>query len=235
MTFTRSTKYHGPLAALASRLADHPPHEMYGHHRQVANKVEGMRAGLEALEKLAWARDPTATDAAHAQKVAAAAAKLEAHATSAERLMQETITAGVRSLSDRVDARAGLTPDGYAAEIRQTVRAMTADQRREVLAQAIDAGDAQTVAALATGPAILTGLNEDYRTKMADHYRAVHAPDEFAAMTSLVEMLGTTLTAASITKAAAQAATNPAYLKDIAARQATANEASANFQAAIDG
>lgn len=186
---------------------------------------------LEALEAVAERRNPTETPEAHAIRVSRAAQKalseLEALAARAD----ETRTMAARSLQDQIQARSKLHDGPRGQEIRAIFRQMDSEDRSKLMEAAIAGQDAETLGALLTAPAYLSGMDGEYQSRMRRHYEVQVAPEYHEA---LEEMFAADDTAAAIRRVARETATeaqNPEYVTKILADQAEAEKA----QAALDG
>ena len=221
------------IRAMLEKLQQHPDTPHHVGHQRVAMHVLRMASALESLEYLAITRNPAETEATHARRVAAAAEKLEARVASIREEIDNDVRGYVTKLDEVITEQAGLKPNEFASEIRQAVRAMDSEARLKVLHQAVESGDAATVAALTGAPGVVTGIGPEVSSRMLEGYRATHAPEASAAADSLMDVYSGALSAAYETTQAAKAAYDPKFIAEIQQQEAAAVKAAADFDAAL--
>lgn len=236
MATKRSAKISPALKTMRDRLFEQlPKDDRHVQARAMAAHIGRLADAVAAMEKLAESPNPTETEARHQQRVADAGKKVQERAAAAWDHLNELLHDGTTAIDQKINEKANLRMNGYAEEIRASVRAMPAAERNRVLVNALDAGDAATVAALTDAPSIVTGIDADYAGRIRQSYVEKHAPDEHAAMSALHETASTAFTAASEAKAAANAATDPRYIGDIQRQAEKAEQAQGEFNQAMEG
>jgi hypothetical protein len=133
---------------------------------------------LDAVARLhgALADDPTLTPAAKGVRLGQAA--LKAGEAVAQRL--DDGDRRLREVIATTEAETLPSPPadpGLASEIRGALRTMKRADRQKVIADAVAAGDAATIGAALTGPAMLVGMSADERKMLATDWRRHHAPE----------------------------------------------------------
>lgn len=83
----------------------------------------------------------------------------------------------LRGIEGEITERLSLQETGRATEIRNYVRSLSAEERSEFIAGAVERGDSETVAALIKGPAYLSGMSEDAKASLAERFKRTHAGD----------------------------------------------------------
>jgi hypothetical protein len=203
------------------------------HHKAITSRAASIADAVAHLESMARNRNPMETEAAHARRVADASRKLDQKVNSTQQLIDDTLRSASYSLTEAIDNRANLREDSYAAEIRASVRGMKEKERFAAMQEAVQSGDARTVAALTSAPPVATGLNSEYQARQREEFRKRHAPAEYAAMEELFELHKTAGVAAKVARDAAAAATDPKYIAEIAQQEALAHKAQAAFDGAL--
>lgn len=145
------------------------------------------RSSLEAVNTLRQTADPTATEAAHVlrvnQSTELAMAKIGRGYDSARRALD----ADEQALRAEINNAARLTPTAHAGEIRGIIRAMPEAERYSAILQAIQEGDAATVAAVLDAPGITSGLTEQQRDNLRSmHFKRV-APDQLKRLEAVTQ------------------------------------------------
>lgn len=143
----------------------------------VHGAYEAYREGFGKLMEAMASRDPTETEAAHLAKSKKAADRwfqrtAKAHDAALERA-NGALTATRLEMKDRLK----LNETQHAGEIRSHIRSLDKSSRRELLEQAIESGDSDTLAAVLEGPAYLSGLNSEHQAMYRSKFAALHAGD----------------------------------------------------------
>lgn len=188
---------------------------------------------LEGLEAIAAKRNPTETPEAHAIRVNRAAQKVAAEIEAIKAKADETRTAAARSISEQVLARSQLMDGPRGAEIRALFRQMTPDERRELMDNALASKDAETLGALLTAPAYLSGIGGEYQSQMRHHYERQVAPELHEALDDVLAADDAMATVRRVVREVAQDAMQPDYIDRILKDQAEAERAQAGFDDAM--
>lgn len=221
------------LRKMLEKMQQVPDSDLYSGHRQINASVIRLVSALEGLEGIALHRDPTETEAKHAQRVAEAARKLEARIEEIRTQLDAGLRDSASRLDDVISEQAGLAENEFAREIREAVRNMPEKKRLETLSQAVRDGEAATVAALVNAPPVTTGLAPEHTSKLVDHYRHVHAPEASAAFDELWDAYDHALTVVSNVKEAATSAYDPSFINAVQAQQAAAEKAAQSFNESL--
>jgi len=223
------------LRHMKDRLFEQLPagNDLYTGSRAMAAYLSRSAAAQEAMEQLAENPNPTETEARHQTRVADAAKKQKQRVSEFWEAVNELGNDYSHDLTRRIQERAGLKEDRYAAEVRAAVRTMEPSARREVLMKALDSGDAATFAALAFAPSTTTGLEPEYTSRLTQSYYQKHAPEESAALDALTDTMGTVFSGLSAVKRAANEATDPQYIGRIQAEAEKAEGAQQAFNEAM--
>jgi hypothetical protein len=197
--------------------------------------VGQLGTALDGLERLARARNPVETEAAHLKRVAEAATKLGGRVSALENRLAELNQEGAIQLSEAMERKAGLVPDEFAGEIRAAVRGMSGKERTAVLQQAVDNGEAALVAALTSGHSVLTGFNPEYRDRMRQAFIEKHAPNEYNALNTLHDTYSGSVKALGVARRAVTQSFSPEKIAQISEQQKAASEAQSGFESAEGG
>ncbi|MER8582723.1 hypothetical protein NKG95_29150 [Mesorhizobium sp. M1423] len=76
----------------------------------------------------------------------------------------------------------------FDKEVRQALKSMTPDQRREELAEAFEAGDTATIGAVLRAPRMLTGMTSTELASLRHRFQTKHFPAEMARLERLKKM-----------------------------------------------
>lgn len=197
--------------------------------RAINAKLAAAAEAVLTLEKLAANRNPIETDAAHAKRVADAAGRLKAKVSRLESEITEETQRQRERLAREIKTQARLTPSQHAAEIRASLRAMPEKERLSVMREALRGSltGAEILAAVADGNFITTGLPDEVRTRFIQDFQKTQAPELFAEMSALEELLEHAPQVVGLANEAASEAVDDSYIQRI-------NEAEKSAQAAAD-
>ncbi len=81
----------------------------------------------------------------------------------------------VAAVDKQIAERTSLTEDQRSAEVRETLRYMSASKRREVLSAAIENKDTEVLGACLNGSSLLSGLTAKEQKSYKDRYVLAHA------------------------------------------------------------
>ena len=127
----------------------------------------------------------------------------------------------------------GLVEDHRASEVRGTMRGLKDQERMKLLQEAIEGGDAATIAAVTAAPAYLSGLSSERAQALRRQYEQRHAAERLAridTLTKAAEVVDTTLSQAVVF----QAELHPQHrAAEIEAKQKAARDMQAKLNAPI--
>lgn len=215
------------IELIASRLTESmPDHDV---PRKVQADMNGLRLKAEALDRVARTRSPLDTPAAHAMKVAKMARTFQAEANSVMNRAAKTLAHGVQDAYRRIEERVNLTPDAFAAEIRQAVRALPTQERTALVERFIHENRGPELAAILKAPLVLTGLSEAERAAYEKSLFETHAQAELAEVETLEGLWSSVTTVMRAADDMAREFTDPETIATIEADAAAAKEAEAAF------
>jgi hypothetical protein len=188
---------------------------------------------LEGLEAIAAKRNPTETPEAHAIRVNRAAAKVAEQIEALHHKAEETRTAAARSLADQIQIRSQLQDGPRGAEIRALFRQLSGDERQALMKAAIENKDAETLGALLTAPAYLSGLGAEYQSHMKYHYERQVAPELHEALDEVLAADEAVAVVRRVVREVTKDAMQPDYIDRILKDQAEAERAQAGFDEAM--
>jgi hypothetical protein len=204
------TSHANALRSLAERLSQQSFAKEHVQRLAIAAEALGDIVGSHALGESAAAR---------ARRVKAASERFEGLLAAADRELSTREAGGLAQLNMERQERLGLAQDQFALDI---VRAFgRADQKTkgEILQRIAEEGDGRSLAALASAPAFLSGLDRPTLSSWIDRAESKHAPDLFARRQRFAE----DVEAARVAVGAARRLLDEAKL-DTEARRATEAE-----------
>jgi hypothetical protein len=142
-----------------------------------------------------------------------------------ERLRDSTLAA----IDADINAKTRLQPTSQSAEISAVLRQMDNPARLAALVKAIDSKDTATLAAIADGNQITTGLDDEVRLRLLDTFRQRTAPDLYDERKRLMEISDHVPSLFNEAMAAARDATDPAFIAEINELEAKAKAAESDF------
>ena len=189
--------------ALSKRLAE----KLEKHGGQVdkpsvkiLSMIQRMEQKAAALDKVRISRHPMDTEAAHLRKVAKAATNMRNESAEVRARIGAVYSQAAAEIVDAIDKQAGLVEGKYDAEIRTAFRSMTDSERSKTLTKALQEGNSEIIAAVCTGPAVLSGVNEVLRSNMLTSIRKQKSADLLEEFDELNEALNTANAAERITE-----------------------------------
>lgn len=185
------------------------------HIMRIVNELEKVTQKVEALEKLSVTRNPLETPAAHTKRLADKATVLKKESAALREYIQEQARQGLNSLQKEIFSASGLRQNAYAAEIRQAVLRMSADDRNELFNQILKTGDTETLAAITEAPGILSGVTTEQQEAMREAVFRMKAPELVADRDYTLEMISTSLSIADLAEKSAVESFNPEELQRI--------------------
>lgn len=220
-------KHSKPLGAMLDSLMKHSPGA--DRTRPVYAELYTILLPVDGIEKMARSRNPMDTEAAHAKKVALAAEKMRQSFDRSRERVERLRDSSLASIDADIDAKTRLQPTAQSAEIRAVLRQMDNPARLAALVKAIDAKDTATLAAIADGNQITTGLDDEVRLRLLDTFRMRTAPALYDERKRLMAISDHVPSLFNEAMAAARDATDPAFIAEINELEAKAKEAEAEF------
>jgi hypothetical protein len=220
-------KYSKPLSAMLNNLMKQSPEN--DRTRPVAGELFNLTLPVEGIERIAATRNPMETEAAHAKKVAQAAEKVRQSVQRTRDKIEALSASSLAAIEGDITTRTRLQPTAQAAEIRAILRQMKQPDRLAAITKAIDSKDFATLAAIADGNELTTGLDDEARNRMLDSYRMRVAPDLFNERERLLEIRRHVPQMVELAMTAATEATDPAFIAEITELEAKAKAAEADF------
>ena len=199
--------------------------EMVSGARQIAKLLDG-------LEAIAHQRNPTETREAHALRVAKAAEQLLAKVKDAEARDNTTRTLAANAVQARLNDVTKLAEGPRSREIRDVFRAMSKAEQSALIDRAMQAQDHETLGAILTAPAFLSGMDATQQAGYRTHYETAIAPKLVA---EFDEILAADESAATVRRVAREVATEarqPDFIAKIEKDRAEAERAQQSFDSA---
>lgn len=135
------------------------------------------RKGYDAIRGALRTQDPTRTAEAHFMEISKKAERwLDDCARKAEGARTGAATA-IASVEREIAETLGIKEGTYAQEIRSHFSQLAKNDRVAAITAAIDAFDKETLGALLSAPAYLSGLSADEQATFKRLYAEKHAPD----------------------------------------------------------
>lgn len=221
------------LKTMSARMyADHSANAAV---RSVLGDVARLGDTIEKLEKQTASQSPYDTPAAHLKKVNANAKKLQEHVANAKQRASELLSAEYARTRVAINEKAGLHPTENAAEIRSVLRGMKQSERNAVLQKALKNKDTDILAAVASGSELLTGFDDEFRTRMVESYTREVAPDLHKQLDDIAEVEKVLPTIWGVASKAAEESVDQKLLADNEKRAELAAQSEAEFNAAFSG
>jgi hypothetical protein len=146
----------------------------------VQSALRTIDTGRETLDE-SWHRinnpDPTQPRAAHLEAWEKNSMKRVEEVRKRMERTEEIANTHMETVQNEINALLQETP--RASEIRSYIRSLEPEQRTAVLGKALENADHETMAALVSGPAYLSGLDEKQRETMKDGFLKRNAPKEY--------------------------------------------------------
>jgi hypothetical protein len=220
-------KYSKPLGAMLDSLMKQSPGN--DRTRPVYSELYNIMLPVEGIEKIARARNPMDTEAAHAKKVAIAADKLRQSLERSRDKVEKLRDSSLAAIDADISVKTRLQPTAQAAEIRAILRQMEKPARLSALTKAIESNDTATLAAIADGNELTTGLDDEIRLRLLDTYKLRTVPDLYNERQRLMEISQHVPTMFDTAMTAARDATDPAFIAEINELEEKAKAAEAEF------
>lgn len=197
--------------------------------QSLANAHDAYRTLCEKIVEAVKKPDPSSTEDGHFLEMRELAYKRATAAAKKNDAAMERAKAEIAASKNALRSQLGLVEDSRAAEIRGYLRTLGQEERSQILNNAIDGGDAATIAAVIHAPAYLSGETAERGARFKERYEKQHGGD-------LAERTADLEQALSINKGAGEdsiaflASLFPAAKYDaIVAKQAAAREMRASL------
>lgn len=162
-----------------------------GAMQSLAAAHRNYREGHQNLRQAYDSRDPTVTPEAHFLQTRQLGERWLNDAAKASDRARERAEGEIKAERLQIEIDLGLVETHRASEIRQMLRAASPDERGKLLQDAVATKDPETIAAVTSGPAFLTGLTPEQVTALRRQYEATYAHERLAridALTKAVEI-----------------------------------------------
>lgn len=162
-----------------------------GVMQSLAAAHRNYREGHQNLRQAYESRDPTVTPEAHFLQTRQLGERWLSDAAKASDRSRERAEMEIKAERAQIESDLGLVENHRAAEIRQLLRGMNPDERGKLLQEAVAARDPETIAAVTSGPAFLSGLTSEQVKALRRQYEATYAGERLAridALTKAVEI-----------------------------------------------
>jgi hypothetical protein len=232
MTMAKRSSQVSALNHLAERLAERAGK---GHAQQrILSEVSRISGLAKGLDEANARRSPKKTRAAHVSEIAAQARQLGGKTTAALNAAGDAYREGLAAISRRIDEKVNLkVDDKYAAEIRAAFRGTPDKDRLSLLTELVDGNRGPELAAIIRAPSILTGLNDEIRTRFEEAIVSKHAPDELAEQENLNETYEAMLAASRASDDFIRSLTDPEEIAQIEREEAASVAAHNAFEQAL--
>lgn len=110
---------------------------------------------------------------------------------------------------------------------------MSSGDRLQAINKAVKSGDAPTLAAIAEGSELTTGLDDTMRTRFLDSYRVAQAPELFEELEQVNGLSESIPSVMNMALNATDAATDPSFIAQILEQEAKATEVAREFESSV--
>lgn len=156
---------------------------------KLAQAHKTYRDGHLALRQAFESKDPTMTEDAHFLATKALGDKwLGSAATTSDRA-REAAETELKLTRAELERELGIVESHRASEIRSMLRDAKPAERSKLLAEAVASKDAETVAAITSGPAFLAGLSKDQVKALRRDFERTHGGDRLARMDAIEQAI----------------------------------------------
>jgi len=198
--------------------------------RSLALHLYKLTEAVEGIERLAVARNPMETDAAHARRVAAAAHKVKAQAEMTRSQIKESGSRYRDEITNEINQKCRLGVSSGSEEYRQILRGMDTKSRALAVIEALDQNNTAFLAAVFSGDKFLTGIDNDFRESVKKDYLNRSSPDLLRELDGVNSFLQHSDMLISQADEAVQSAYDPAYIEQIQNMESKALETQAEFE-----
>ena len=168
----------GVITSINERIEERIPTEpgRSSLSTRLHREAQIIERAVGALNKVEANYNPAITEAAHLKKVANMASVLKRKVSESRVRIKSTQQELFTQLDKNITDTINLKENGYAGEVRSSLRVMTEKNRNTAIQSLINSGDSESLAASLNAPAVLTGLTPDLQDKYRMSYEESHAP-----------------------------------------------------------
>lgn len=152
---------------------------------RLATAHRAFRDGHMNLRQAYESRDPTVTEDQHFMQTRALGDKWLANAATASDRAREFAETEMKLERAALENELGIVESHRAAEIRSMMRSLSVEERGKLLQDAVASKDAETVAAITTGPFYLSGLTADQAKALRRQFEMTHGGDRLARLDAI--------------------------------------------------
>ncbi|MDI5987025.1 hypothetical protein QLQ85_19755 [Halomonas sp. M4R5S39] len=227
-------KYSAPLKHIVQRLTASQKPNTSRHALKIHGHVKALANAVESMEAIATNRDPTQTEAAHEVRIAKAARQLMQHGEKMKAQLHDGMAEGLGDINGEIRTKNNFSAHPvYGPEVRHALRLMTDQQRHDVVRQALDKGDGQTMAAIMEAPEVTTGLDPKQMTAYREAFEKKHTPELVEQREELYESFDAGLVALRNADNAAREWLKPGRLREIEEAQERHSNATRSFESSV--
>ena len=190
------------------------------------------KSAWDGLNEQRVTRDPEHTAEGHVLRVSESAQKQRQRIEKEFDRAREQFGLARTAYKQAIADQAKLTEDRYGSEIRSVLRSMKDTDRQTAIIQAIQEGDAQTVSAAVSGPAISVGLTREQQKNFRRMFEKKQAPEAFEALEQINRAEEKSLAAFEMFTASTGKLGEEQRAHEIRKRQEAARKAAAPLSAA---
>lgn len=232
-------KYSAPILKIMEReLARIKGRNLDGPTR-VVGEINKLHAAVQALEGVALNRNPADNDQLHMKKTHDAGVRLAKVVQATRQRANEILNLHNERLREKLLDQTGLRPpqtlEGIMrqSEFRAAVRSMDANDRRDVLSEAIKARDTDALNALFNASPLVTGMDPNFVKHMKANYQAEVAPAVVAEMQELLEVDSALQAVIRSADGAARESQDERAMRAFVRAQEAAEQANVSFTSAM--
>lgn len=155
----------------------------------LARAHENYRGFCERIVEAVKSPDPSSTEDGHFLEMRALAYKKGIDAAKSNEAAKERAKAEIQACQSALQSQLSLVESHRAAEIRGHLRSLSEEDRASILGEALESGDAQTIAAVTQAPAYLSGETAERGALWKSRYEEKHGGDLAARMADLEQAL----------------------------------------------
>jgi len=235
MNHHKSGAYAKQMNTMLDRFGRGETHKPSSWQRNMAVSLSRMLDSTSALRNVSSSRDPYATDAMHEKRILEASGRVTKHLDATVDQINAIARDALNSVEERISAKAPLAPSKFDGEIRAIFRDMKPAARHKAIEAAIEQMDSETLSALLTAPAVVTGISKDETSRYINEYRQKVAPDEFAEQIEVFRRIDEALLLVEVARKDADESANPLRVAAADKEQQRASEALDNLTKAVGG
>lgn len=152
---------------------------------KLARAHKTFRDGHLALRQAFESKDPTLTDDAHFVATRTLGEKWLNNAAASSDRAREAAETELKLTRAQLESDLGIVESHRANEIRAMLRGLPDTKRNKLLQDVVASKDAETLAAITSGPTYLSGLTADQVTGLRRQFERTHGGDALARMDAI--------------------------------------------------